>query len=312
MKFPTWICAAFIASAAPAAAQSLPEIPFHTNYTYWDHHWLQWLPSHPRFEAIEASVGSMPDGRRFIRVWLTERTPPKRQVFYFDDSDRAAAMRTGESHYAAIDYKILGEDGAPRGLDVQFRDAAGELVNWRLGFAPTAKLSTGFAGLKPQGGHSAAEVFLLFALGPNATTWDSVAMIGDRVFAVTPDSAKSDGRYYGAAYTAGTHNGVFNYGTRRVRLDAPDPRIAIARDANGALRSYSHSFGAHAMTLTVSGDRYDVRFDSDAPVLSGKIESDGGDILWRPEQPGWARSVVLRTKASPVAGGYELTVSRSQ
>src|SRR5262245_48572990 len=108
------LCAAFIVCVTPAAAETLPPAPFHTSYTYWDHHWLQWLPSHPRFEAIEASVASPREGQPFIRVWLTERAPPKRQVFYFDDRERAAAMGTGESHYAAIDYRILGTPGAPR------------------------------------------------------------------------------------------------------------------------------------------------------------------------------------------------------
>jgi hypothetical protein len=311
MKFLTWSGAILIACTAPAAAQTIPPVPFHTNYTYWDHHWLQWTPTHQRFEAIEASVAALPDGRSITRVWLTDRTPPKRQVFYFDDGDMAAAMRTGESHHAPLQYKILGADGTPRGLDLHFRDAAGEPVSWRLGFAPDAKLSSEFAGLKPQGGHSAAEVFLLFVLGPNATTWDSVAMIGDRAFAVTPDTIKSDGRYYGAAYTAGTHNGVFNYGTRPMRMDALNPRIAVARDANGAFKSLRHSFGKHDMTLSVSGDRYEVRFDGAAPVLTGKIAADGSDILWRPEEPGWARDVVLRSRTVPFAGGYELGISRA-
>jgi hypothetical protein len=311
MKFPTCVCAAFVACASPAAAQTIPPVPFHTNYTYWDHHWLQWTPTHPRFEAIEASVAAMPDGRRLMRVWLTDRAPPKRQVFYFDDRDMAAAMRTGESHHAPLSYKILGEDGAPRGLDLEFRDADGEAVSWRLGFAPSAKLSSEFAGLKPQGGHSAAEVFLLFVLGPNATTWDSVKMIGDRAFAVTPANVKADGRYYGAAYTAGTHNGVFNYGTRPVRLDALSPRVGFTRDDGGAFKSLRHRFGAHDMTLSVFGDRYEVRFDGAVPVLTGKVTADGTEVLWQPDAPGWARSVVLRTRTASLAGGYELSVSRA-
>jgi hypothetical protein len=288
------LCAALIVCAAPAAAETLPPVPFLTAYTYWDHHWLQWLPSHSRFEAIEASVASPRDGESFIRVWLTERAPPKRQVFYFDDRDRAAAMRTGESHFAAIDYRILGVAGAPRGIELGFRDAEGERVNWRVGFAPDATLETTHAGLKPQGGHSADEVFLLFVLGPNATTYDAVAMIGDRVYAVTPETARTNGRYYGAAYTAGAHNAVFAYGTRPI--GAVPAAVEMRRDAAGSLTSYTHRFGTHDLTVRVESGRYVVAFDSGAPVLTGTVTVAEGVQIWRPDSPGWAREVVLRSE----------------
>src|SRR5262245_61155264 len=139
MRYLTLVVGVLLACAAalPGAAQSLPPIPFLTNYTYWDHHWLQWLPSHPRFEAIEASVASA-NGRQFIRVWLTERAPPKRQVHYFDDEDMARAMRGGV--FAPIHYGVLGEPGAPRGLDLDFHDEGGQEISWFLRFAPEQKL----------------------------------------------------------------------------------------------------------------------------------------------------------------------------
>ena len=298
------LCVAIIACAAPAAAETLPPAPFHTAYTYWDHHWLQWLPSHPRFEALEASVATPREGQSFIRVWLTERTPPKRQVFYFDDRGRAAAMRTGQSQYAAIAYRILGAPGAPRGIELDFLDAEGVGVNWRVGFPPGAALDTAHAGLKPQGGHSVDEVFLLFVLGPNATTYDAVAMIGDRAYAVTPESARSDGRYYGAAYTAGAHNGVFAYGTRPPA--AAPGSIEIRGNAAGTLVAYTHRFGTHDMTVRVDDGRYAVAFDGGAPVLTGTVTAVDGTQIWRPDNPGWARAVVLR---SEVRDGM-LTVGR--
>jgi hypothetical protein len=225
-------------------------------------------------------------------------------VFYFDDRDRSAAMRTGESHDASIDYRILGEAGAPRGIELGFRDAKGERVNWRVGFAPEATLETTHAGLKPQGGHSADEVFLLFVLGPNATTYDAVAMVGDRAYAVTPETARADGRYYGAAYTAGAHNGVFAYGGRPV--GAVPATVEIRRDAAGGIAAYTHRFGAHDMTVRIESGRYAVAFDSGAPVLTGTVTAAEDTLIWRPDSPSWARAVVLR---SEVRGGI-LTVSR--
>jgi hypothetical protein len=311
MKPFPWLCAALVAFAVPARAETIPPIPFHTAYTYWDHHWLQWLPSHPRFEAIEASIATKAGGGRFIRVWFTERAPPKRQVFYFDDRATAAAMRTGESHYADLRYNVTGDDGAPRGLELHFRDGSGALVSWRVGFPPKATLSFDYAGLKPQGGHSADETFLLFVLGPNVATYDSVTMIGDRAYAVTPESIKADGRYYGAAYTAGAHGGIFNYGTRQVAVASHGAgRIEVARDDGGSLKSYTHRFAGHDMTVALDGGRYAVSFDGGAPVLTGTVEAEPGAVTWRPHTPGWARGVVLRSTFRPIEGGYELTVGR--
>jgi hypothetical protein len=339
MKLPTWVCATLIACVSPAAAQQLPEIPFHTNYTYWDHHWLQWLPTHPRFEAIEASVASA-GGKSFIRVWLTERAPPKRQVFYFDDAGMARAMSVG-AHFVPLTYRILGEPNAPRGLDLDLKGIDGEAISWLLRFPPERRLISDFAGLKPSGGHGEESVFLLFVLGPNATTYDSRVMIGDRLHAVTPENIRADGRYYGAAYTAGAHNFVFAYGSAQVAREGAALRtswaggrrfeamggalrsqsfgfngasaIEIVRDAGGATL-YRHRFGAHDALVTIEeGGRYTVGFDDAAPVLTGawRYDAADGSLLWAPEQPGWARATTLRTRAVPGANGYELMVSRA-
>jgi hypothetical protein len=127
-------------------------------------------------------------------------------------------------------------------------------------------------------------------------------MIGDRAYAVTPDTARSDGRYYGAAYTAGAHNGIFAYGTRPVAITGT---MEVRDDAAGA-RAYTRRFGSHDLTVRVDGERYAVAFDGGMPVLTGIVTAAEGAQIWQPDNPSWARQVVLR---SEIRDGM-LTVSR--
>src|SRR5262249_10224752 len=111
---------------APARAE-VPLIPFHTSFTYWDHHWIQWLPTHPRFEAIEAAIAGGDDpSKRFIRVWLTERKSPKNQVYYFDNEAVLRTMRSG--FVRQISFTIGGSAELPRALDLSLTDADGQPV----------------------------------------------------------------------------------------------------------------------------------------------------------------------------------------
>jgi hypothetical protein len=48
--------AALPGSAGVAQPSGSPLVPLFTQFSYWDHHWLRWLPAHPVFEAIEAQV----------------------------------------------------------------------------------------------------------------------------------------------------------------------------------------------------------------------------------------------------------------
>ena len=41
-------------------AQTTPLIPANTNFTYWDHHWIQWMPTHPLYEAVEPAAAINP------------------------------------------------------------------------------------------------------------------------------------------------------------------------------------------------------------------------------------------------------------
>lgn len=311
-----------LAASAAVHAQDIPVplLPFHTAYTHWDHHWLQWLPTHPRFEAIEASVATAPDdpGKRYLRVWLTERASPKRQVYYFDDPVMAKAQR-GDSHYRPITVSLSGEAGTPQSLELAFRDDTDTPVAWQMRFEPGQALSRDYAGLKPQNDHASDAVFLLWHIGPNATTWSSEVRIGGQRHGVDRASIAEQRLHYGAAYTAGMHGGVFNYGRaqlaktpagistdwgggRAFAADPDDPRllrsaafgyrganrIELRTNAARDLESLRHLYGPHSMLVeftpplgprTGSG-RYAIRFDRDAPVLQGRYEAlDDGTAL---------------------------------
>jgi hypothetical protein len=276
-----------------------------------------------------------------MRVWLTEREIPKRQVHYFDDTNVAKGMR-GDSHFVPMQYMILGESGAARGLDLSFHDESGQRIDWRVTYPADATLSSQFAGLKPQGGHAADEVFLLFVLGPNATTYDSLVTIGDKLFPVTRENIAADKRYYGSAHTQGAHNFVINYAKARVTRSGdtihsswaggrtftaspgnPDllrstpfgfagaGRVEIERGTSGTV-SYRHRFGAHDATILMKDGRFATSFDGAAPVMSGTFREEGAgeQFVLTPDEPRWSRGIALRGKATPTGDGYELEISR--
>jgi hypothetical protein len=222
----------FFVSTKPAPSQTLPVIPLHTSYTYWDHHWIQWLPDHPRYEAIEASIASNSDGTsRYMRVWLTERQPPKNQTFFFDDETQTRSV-FGKSFVRAIRYETPGGSGAPLGLDASFEDDEVRAVSWQLKFPQAERLSSQYAGLVPQGGHGEAGVQILWVLGPNATTFDSAVKIGAERFAVTPASVaafgKSTARLTGSGSRASS-SPMARLLLRRETAASPTAGAAVAR-----------------------------------------------------------------------------------
>jgi len=334
----------FFVSTKPAPSQTLPVIPLHTSYSYWDHHWIQWLPGHPRYEAIEASIASNSDGTsQYMRVWLTERQPPKNQTFFFDDETQTRSV-FGKSFARAIRYETSGGSGAPLGLDASFEDDEGRAVSWQLKFPPAERLSSQYAGLVPQGGHGEAGVQILWVLGPNATTFDSGVKIGAERFAVTPASVAAFGKKYGAAYTLGISGLIFPYGPSTVAArdggftdswgggraflpKAGDPttfltapfgykgvnQIELVTDPSGALASYRHRYAAHIARLDfapplpnkLDGHRgqYSVSIDGQPPILAGTVSGDATGLVLAPQSPQWATAMPLRAVIRPVDSG---------
>jgi len=60
----SFLTAVIVAAAVADQAQSKLLIPINTNFSYWDHHWIMWIPRHPLYEAVEVlSVDSTTDPR---------------------------------------------------------------------------------------------------------------------------------------------------------------------------------------------------------------------------------------------------------
>src|SRR3954454_16174376 len=95
---------------SPLQAQGsgeLPFIPFPTSLTYYDHGWIQWLPDHPEFEAIEMQIANRGQGGKpLARLFFSRRAAGKTQVFYFDDRDLAAGWKTGEAYYSPLAWEL--------------------------------------------------------------------------------------------------------------------------------------------------------------------------------------------------------------
>ncbi len=52
--------------ALPVAAQHPPVVPILTSFGYWDHHWIQWLPTHlvSPLRALAATTYELMFGRK--------------------------------------------------------------------------------------------------------------------------------------------------------------------------------------------------------------------------------------------------------
>jgi hypothetical protein len=153
-----------------------PLVPFSTVIDHWDHHWFLWLPNHAVFESVEiASRENDASGRAAVWVWFTERAGAKRQIHYRNDAQLA---RFVGGLYRQIDYKISGETGRPRAVEVRFDDSEGKPVNLDVAFDPTQILVRQGAGLTDQSGHMSDRAFLIFYRETNALAEDAHASIG--------------------------------------------------------------------------------------------------------------------------------------
>jgi hypothetical protein len=319
---------ALVLVAHPANAQDNQRfVPLFTNFTYWNHHWLQWLPTHPRFEAIEAAIAEVGE-RRLIRVWLTERTPPKRQFYFFNDAG-AAAAQGADSYSRPIRFAYEAQEGKPADLDLAFEDDEGRAIIWSLRFAESDLLSDAYSGLKPPGGHGEAGRFLLFWTGPNTVTMQSETRIGGEIFGIAPADLAARKHYYGAAYSQGAWNGTFPYARAEIAFGyrtapfgfAEAGRLETVQTVNG-VSLLRHSFGSHDMSVRFDpplprqptagfGTTFTVSFDNETmPALSGQVITDGAGYLWRPSESKWALGSAIRSAMRTAPSGYILEVSR--
>jgi hypothetical protein len=190
-----------------------PLVPFNTNFSYWDHHWIMWTPQHPTYEAIEVMVqdNNEEPGDELIRIFFTERSGLKKQVHYFNDAETVKTWR-GEAYFRTMNYKVKGEAGHPLDLFVKFMDKDSSWVEWSVKFDKNAVLGTQGSGLKDQGGHASETVFLVFYNGLNSTTPDAKLSINGKDFSSqTPIKKDEKKKYYVSAYSAGVYTPVISY-----------------------------------------------------------------------------------------------------
>lgn len=147
---------------APAAP---PLAPVFTNFSYFDHHWIQWLPDHPVYEAIEAQVYEGQGGRPFIRVFLTERAPPKRQTYFFSDAETSARWSSGRAFARDISLSHDANAGGAHSLVLRLTDADGATLEWVMEFDAADALQSYGAGLRPSQGHAADTAYIFHYYG---------------------------------------------------------------------------------------------------------------------------------------------------
>jgi hypothetical protein len=205
-----------------------PLVPFSTIMNHWDHHWFLWLPNHSVFESVEiASRETDSSGRAAVWVWFTERAGAKRQIHYRNDAQLA---RFAGGLYRQIDYKISGEAGRPRAVEVRFDDSEGKPVNLDVAFDPTQMLVRRGAGLTDQSGHMSDRAFLVFYRETNALAEDAHASIAGRN--ATFEKSEPKGPFpFKWAYSHGITIGLIQYGTSKVMFGPVDTTRPPRSDA---------------------------------------------------------------------------------
>lgn len=319
----------------------LPLLPLNTNFSFWEHHWIHWLPDHPRYEAIEVALGGMlPAGERLVRLWFTEREGGKRQLYYFNDMQVASTFGQ-ESRFAPMHFSHSGDPGAPQNLSLSFVDKDGVPIVWTVRFAPGQPLSTAGAGLKHQNGHAAHSVLLFWYVDKGALTADAVCSIGGVEHRPKPGGDTQ--RRVNTAYSSGAYSAVLPYApsiitptaqgfhsswggrefirdqfryTARFKAFHQPASVELLSGSNGALHGYNHAHGDHHFSLALQtplrpgGEPTDFWFKIDGNrVASGKVMPTAEGLAWEFADPEWAREVGVKTVITATPDGYRTQVS---
>jgi len=216
MAIATLVCVMGAVLVSPAPAEP-PTVLLATEFIYYDHVWIQWTPTHPVYESIEAHMTMGDDGREFMSVFFSERAEGKKQVFYFTDAALAQRWRVGQAFARQIQYWIGGAAGRPRDLHVSFTDKDGKPVKWDMVFSGEQPLTAYRTGLRPSVGHSRDFVYMLPVRLNNATALTSSLSIGDEDYSFTPDPGEPPPYRFvyghGAGYTAGEYTTILRLGS---------------------------------------------------------------------------------------------------
>jgi hypothetical protein len=320
-----------LAAKPEESAMSYPLVPFSTVVEAWDHHWFLWLPHHPVYESVEvASREADPDGHVAVWVWFTERAGAKRQIHY--RNDRRWADFVG-GNYRLIEYRISGDDGRPRGVQVRLDDIENAPVEIEVRCDPDQTLTRHGAGLTDQSGHMSDRVFLVLYRDVNALAREGRASIGSVNYTFGAEDGKGSFPFRWA-YSHGISRGLIQYTSFTATFGpggyAPSPEtaglyvlnrawggsVSLLADQAGQLREYVDR-GANGAFLRVvfdpplpacGGDStpqsssFSISMRAAADLISGSVESRCGDRVqvldWHPSQPIWVSRQPFRSEIS--------------
>jgi hypothetical protein len=192
-------------------------VPLQFNYAHWDHHYLQWLPDHPRYEMVEALIDDSEPAKTFF--FLTERQAEqgsKKQHCYTDNLQLYEALQMGggdrESHHVEIAYEKV-EDTSPTRIQLELDAVDGHVV-W--GFSPSTETSADYAsGLidNIEAGHDLKGGILAFYLPETAVSDEKTTLsIGDEKYPAQLWPEISKPPYFTAyrgVHSRDVHNGYF-------------------------------------------------------------------------------------------------------
>jgi hypothetical protein len=319
------------ATSLESSAMPCPPVPFSTVIDSWDHHWFLWLPHHPAYESVEvASRGPDHVGRVTVWVWFTERAGSKHQIHYRNDPQLAATIG---GHYRPITYRISGDDGRPRSVEVRFDDIENMPVEIGVRFDPDRILTRQGAGLTDQSGHMSDHAFLVFHRDTNALASEGRALIGPSNY--TFGREENRGAFpFRWAYSHGISIGLILYGTFTATFGAggyvPAPESAglfvlnrtwggsvsllsdqlgqlseyVDRDANGGLLRivFDPPLPACDHESKRQTSSFSISISAAADVVTGSVDANCADHVltldWHPRQPMWASQQPFRSEIS--------------
>lgn len=310
-----------LAQAAPRGSETCgPPVPLTSSFwNYWDHYWTTWLPDHPVYEMIEATVYEG-DGEQepLIRVILSEREGDSRQYFYLNQADAAERSRA-DSYHVPMEYRRTGVDGSPQNLELSFRDGQGRRIAWSLQFGGSVQMKENLDDLT-ESSHSIGGVLLFAHASRSAPTYDDSVLIDGRDWAhagPNDDGVPRIRSWYNSDYkSAVLVFGVQRYTNSCEELTnswgatftqrSDDPRvwrsnelgpenfIELHTDPSGALTDYLHF--SHGRALKFSFD----------PALPGMAALEDGQQFdfsggFGPRTPRMSGTIVAMTGSGAAA-----------
>lgn len=201
----------------PSARLSGYVIPLRFSYTHWDHHLLQWLPDHPRYEMAEALIDDADPANVFF--FLTERNAvqgSKRQYCYSNEPEFAQHLASGsgdrESHLVDVVYQRMTDASTERyHLEL---DAVEGHVTWD--FTPSSETSPDYASKlinAVDAAHDLRSGFLVFYLPQSAVVnQDTVLTLGADTYPAqlwTEISVPPYFEAYRGVHSRDVHDGYF-------------------------------------------------------------------------------------------------------